>query len=173
MLRTLREFDMQTPRAALFGLLPLLVVSAFVVALAACAPRATEGSSQVADGLEFDYGIVPSQTVGQHPSDHPEAGMHGGAPQDRYSYHVTLAVFDAKTRTRIDDAEVTLKLAGPGHGLGVVSMRLEPMAIAGAMTYGGYVDLPKAARYDLTFEVARPDRRNNPVKARFIYERPD
>jgi hypothetical protein len=162
---------MQPSKSALGGLLPLLAVSAFVVALAGCSPRGAEGPSQVVDGLEFDYGVIPSQTVQQHPSDHPEAGMHGGAPQD--SYHVTLAIFDAKSHTRIDDADVTLKLTGPGHGVGVVSMPLEPMAIAGAMTYGGYVSFPKAARYQLTFEAVHADRRDHPVQARFVYDRPD
>jgi hypothetical protein len=161
---------MQTPRAALFGLLPLLTVSAFVVALAGCAPHASESRSQVVDGLTFDYGVDPSETVQQHPSGHPEVGMHRGPLPN--SYRVTLAVFDTQTHARIDDAQVTLKLKGPGHGVGVVSMPLEPMTIAGATTYGGYVSLPGAARYQLTFEVARPDRRDNPVKARFVYYRP-
>ena len=158
-------------KLALSGLLPLVAVSTLVVVLAGCSPRGVEGSSQVVEGLEFDYGVVPSETVRQHPSDHPEAGMHGGAPPN--SYHVTLAISDAKSHARIEDAGVTLKLTGPGHGIGVVSMRLEPMTIAGATTYGGYISFPKAARYQLTFEAARIVGREHSVNARFVYDRPD
>jgi hypothetical protein len=163
--------QMQPSKPALGGLLPLLAASALAVALAGCSPRGAEGPSQFVDGLEFDYGVVPSETVRQHPSDHPEAGMHGGAPP--ISYHVTLAISDAKSHARIDDARVTLKLTEPKHGIGVFSMPLEPMTIAGATTYGGYISFPTAARYQLTFEAAHIDGRAHSVKARFVYDRPD
>jgi hypothetical protein len=164
---------MQPIRAALRGLPPLIVAFALAAGLAGCEPRAVDGASQVVDGLEFDYGVVPAEAAQQHPADHPEAAMHGGAQKDPLSYHVTLAVLDARTRAQVSDAEVTLKLSGPGHGPGVISMPLEPMAIAGTTTYGGYVDLPMATKYDLTFEIVRPEQRDHRIRARFTYDRPD
>lgn len=159
---------MTTMRRALRTGAALLVAPAFGLALAACQPRASEASSQVVDGLKFDYGVVPSEVAQAHAPDHPEATMHQGPLPS--GYHVTLAVFDAKTSARIDDAQVQLDLSGPGHP-GHVTMPLDIMTINGAPTYGGYVALPSAAKYRLTFEVRRPGE-HSPVKARFLYDRP-
>jgi hypothetical protein len=151
------------------GSASLLSAAAFALMVGACQPHASEGPSQVVEGLKLEYGIVPSRTGQQHPAGHAETLMHGGPLQN--SYHITLAVFDAKTRARIDDADVTVQLSGPGHP-GYVSVPLERMTIAGNTTYGGYLSLPKPARYQLTFEVARRDSNYIPVKARFVYDRP-
>ena len=40
-------------------------------------------------------------------------------------------------------------------------------------TLGGYMSFPMAARYQQTFEAAHVDRRDYPVKARFVYDRTD
>lgn len=161
---------MTTTRQAFRAGATLLLGPAIVLALAACQPRASQASSQVADGLRFDYGVAPSEAVTQHPTDHPEATMHQGPLP--HSYHVTLALFDAKSGARIDDARVALDLSGPGHGPGRMTMPLDEMTINGAATYGGYVALPSAATYRMTFEVTRPGQGHSPVKARFAYDRP-
>lgn len=140
------------------------------ITLSACQPGASEGQSQTVDGFKLDYGVVPSTVVGQHPSGHPEAAMHQGPPKD--SYHITLAVSDAKTQARVEDAEVTVKVAGKGHP-GHVALPMELMTIAGSPTYGRYVSLPSPGRYQLTFEVAPAGRRHDAVKAQFAYDRPD
>lgn len=147
----------------------LLLAPVFAVVLAGCQPRASEAQSQTVDGLKFDYGVVPSEVAKEHPSDHTEATMHQSPSAD--SYHVTLAVVDAQTGARIDDARVQLDLSGPGHP-GLSAMPLDVMTINGAPTYGGYVTLPRAAKYRLTFEVRRPGQGHNSVKARFVYDRP-
>lgn len=153
-------------RSALLG----LAIPALVLGLGACQPGANAGQSAVVDGLRLEYGVVPSEVVQAHDPAHPEAQMHEGALEN--GYHVTLAVFDAQSSARIDDANVTLKLSGPGHP-GNVAMPLELMTIANSPTYGRYVALPRPGRYQLTFDVARPGRRHDPATARFTYELPD
>jgi hypothetical protein len=151
----------------------LVSCAAIALALSGCGRAPSEAPSQVVDGLRFDYGVVPRETVNEHPSDHPERTMHqGGAPSGSDSYHVVLAIFDAKTGARIKDADVTLELSGPGHGVGRVTMPLESMAQVADVTYGGYVSLPASAKYRLTFDAAHAGGRSDTVKARFIYERP-
>lgn len=138
------------------------------LALAACQPKPVEGQSQVVEGLRFDYGVTDSGVVAAHAPDHVEAQMHGGAPEG--TDHVTLAVFDAKTGVRVDDATVMLNIKSPGH-LGHGTKPLESMTVNGDTTYGGYVSLRHPGRYRLTFHVAPAGRRHDPVKAVFAYER--
>ena len=142
------------------------------LALSGCERPASEDQSQVVDGLRFDYGVVQSETVRAHPSDHPERTMHQGPSASPDSYHVVLALFDAKSGARIKDADVSLELSGPGHGVSRVTIPLEPMAQVGDVTYGGYVSLPASAKYRLTFAVAHAGGRTGTVKARFLFEKP-
>jgi hypothetical protein len=160
---------MTTTRRVLNAGAALLLLSGLATTLTACQPRASDAPTQVVDGLRFDYGVAPSAVVKMHPLDHPEATMHQGPLPG--GYHIALAVSDAKSGARIDDAHVQLDLSGPGHP-GHVTMPLDLMTINGAATYGGDVALPSAAKYQLTFDVSRPSLGSTPVKARFVYDRP-
>jgi hypothetical protein len=144
------------------------VLLAAAMLLAACQPKPVEGQSQTVDSLRLDYGVADSAGVAAHPPSHPEAQMHGGPLQG--ADHVTLAVFDLKTKTRVNDAEVSLTVKGPGHP-GHTTMPLEAMTLNNDTTYGGYVALQHPGRYRLTFHVARAGQRHDPVKAAFAYER--
>jgi hypothetical protein len=163
------EIEMQRPQShrLLAALAAAVVVSA---ALSACAPRASEGQSQVVEGLKLDYGLVADQTVADHPTDHPETTMHGGAPKDSHGYHVVLSVADAHSGQRVTDAEVSMDLSGPGHP-GVNTSPMDPMTVNGQQTYGHYVVLPSDGPYQLKFEVRRPGQ-HRPVAAHFTLRRP-
>lgn len=141
------------------------------LALFGCQPATSEAQTQVVQGVQFAYGIVKSEAVLAHSADHPERTMHDGVPTGPDTYHVVLALQDARAGTRISDADVTLALAGPGHP-GRVVMALAPMGPAAALSYGGYVSLPSAARYRLTFAVTRPGAGRRAVQARFLFQRP-
>lgn len=143
-----------------------------LITLSGCGRAPSQTQSQVVAGLRFDYGVVPSAAVNEHPSDHPERTMHQGPPVAPDSYHVVLALFDAKSGARIKDADVTLELSGPGHGVGRVTIPLQTMAQVADVTYGGYVTLPYSAKYRLTFDAAHAGGRRDTVKAAFVYERP-
>lgn len=145
------------------------LVAAF--ALFGCQPAPTQAQTQVVQGLEFTYGVIESKAVLAHPVDHPERTMHDGVQNGPDTFHIVLALRDAKVGTRIKDAEVTLALAGPGHP-GRMVIALEPMGPADALTYGGYVSLPAAANYRMTFAVAHSGVRRGVVQARFLFQRP-
>jgi hypothetical protein len=95
--------------------------------------------------------------------------MHGGAPRVENSYHIVLGIFDQASGARITDANVVMRTSGPGHP-GIVETPLEPMSINEDMSYGGYIALPDAAKYRLTFKVSRPGRPG--ATAAFLFDRP-
>jgi hypothetical protein len=92
--------------------------------------------------------------------------MHGGAPAGRDRQHIVIAVFDASTGARIDDAQVTARVAEPG--LSIVEKRLEPMPIAGAMSYGNYFAMPAKGTYRIDVRIVRPAT-GKTVDATFMY----
>lgn len=139
-----------------------------LLSLAACEARPVESQSRTVDGLRLDYGVVDAGTVEAHASPHAERRMHGGPRAG--ADHVTLSVVDVGTNRRVGDAQVWLTVRGP-HGSRSEAGALEAMTLEGGTTYGGYVSLPRPGAYILTFHVARPGRRDNPVRAEFLYER--
>jgi hypothetical protein len=145
-----------------------LVAAGLALALAGCQPKPHTGQSAVEDGVRFEYGLVPASQVAEHPNGHPEGEMHGGPSQAPDAYHVTLALFDAKSGARITDATANVEVSGPGHP-GRLSVELEPMTVASDLTYGGYVSLPQAASYRFTFVAKRT---SGSARAVFVAERP-
>ena len=142
------------------------------IALCGCEQPASEGRSQVVDGLRLEYGVVRSETVLVHPLEHLERIMHHGVPTAPFTYHIVLAIFDATNGARIQDAGVSLEVFGPGYRPGRKVMPLESMAAVGDLTYGGYISLPESARYRLTFDIAHAAGRPDTVKALFLFDRP-
>lgn len=131
-----------------------LLLSVALLTFAACQARPVESQSRTVDGLRLDYGVVDAGTVAAHAGSHAERGMHGG-PRGGAD-HVTLSVVDVVTNRRVGDAQVWLTVRGP-HRSGGGAGALEAMTLEGETTYGGYV--------------ARPGRRDDPVRAEFLYER--
>jgi hypothetical protein len=150
----------------------LAVLTAGLVALAAQSPASADENEnyKVVQGLGVYLGVLPAGIVRGHPESHPEASMHGGAPGGAHEYHIIIAVFEASTGTRVENANVTTTVSGLGH-VGQSRLDLEPMTIAGTVTYGGFVNLPAGDRYDISVEITVPGR-NAAVKVNFVYEHP-
>ncbi|WP_447954078.1 hypothetical protein [Sphingopyxis chilensis] len=109
---------------------------------------------QTADGLTIYLGVVPAALVRGHPPDHPEAQMHGGAPGSSHSMHIVAAVFDRGSGARITKANVVAHILEPG---GIQrSVRLQPMTVAGALTFGGYTTFARGIDYRIGIRVDRP-----------------
>ena len=110
--------------------------------------------SQSAGGLTVYLGVVPAAVVKGHPTGHPEAEMHGGTPASSHSMHITAAVFEKASGARIRDANVTAHILEPG---GIQrSVRLQPMTVAGALTFGGYTTFARGINYRIGIVVDRP-----------------
>ncbi len=153
-----------------WGRLLAVLATAFLVAFAITgSARAQDDENyKVAQGLGVYLGVLPAGIVRGHLESHPEATMHGGAPRGAHEYHIIIAVFDASTGSRVENAKVTATVSGLGH-VGQNSLELEPMTIAGTVTYGGFVNLPGSDRYDIAVDISVPGR-NALVRVDFIYE---
>lgn len=134
-------------------------------------PSAARGADyyKTVGGYAIYVGILPAQIVQGHPGEHPERKMHDGVPSRRHQYHVVVAVFHAASGARIEDAQVTASVGEPG--LAPAEKRLEPMPIAGAMSYGNYFALTPPGPYRIDLRVARPGA-GAPVDASFTYSQP-
>ena len=127
---------------------------------------AHSGYHKVADGVSVYFAIVPAEMVRGHPREHPEGEMHGGVPAGES--HIMVALFDDKTGERITRAEVTARVSG-GHATSI-EKRLEPMTIAGSVTYGNYFPMGGSGPYQIELRIYAPGR-NKPVSMRFEWAR--
>lgn len=147
-----------------------LFVLAFLTALSPPAGAAQDEAYRRAGDLAAYLGVLPAAVVRGHPAGHPEGAMHGGAPRGRHDYHLVVALFDAASGARIEDAAVTATISGLGH-VGGRRLQLEPMRIAGTITYGEFVSLPGSDRYTITVEIRRPNQAV-PTRVDFTYQHP-
>jgi len=109
---------------------------------------------QSASGVEAYVGLVPAQITKGHEPTQPEGPMHGGVPTNGYAYHLVAAVFSVASRERITNASVTARVSGQ-ESTGPTKV-LEPMSIAGTITYGAYVNLPGFDFYTIVLTIKRP-----------------
>ena len=130
-----------------------LVICALAVAISPVALADIVNESRQVAGMTLHLGIVPAEIVRQHPRGHVERDMHKGTPSGRSEYHVMVAIFDAKSGVRITDAAVMARVEG--IGLSGQEKRLEPMSIAGAMTYGNFFDMSGKGTFRIVLQVQR------------------
>lgn len=148
-----------------------VIAAAVVLALGAMtAPgvAAQDGQSQEEQGLVTYLGVLPASMVKGHDPTHAESTMHGGSPAGQHEYHLLVAVFDAATGSRVDDAEVFATVTGLGH-VGGTRVQLEPMKVADATTYGNFVNFPGADLYTIEVRVRRGGA-SRPVAFAFDYD---
>jgi hypothetical protein len=132
---------------------------------------AEPGPYQQVSDLAIYLGVIPAAVVRGHPSAHAEASMHKDARSPgRQDYHLTIALFERESGKRVENAEVIGTVSGLGH-IGTNQLRLEPMLIAGTVTYGGYVPMARNEQYTITLDISRPGA-GPKLKAEFLY-RPD
>ncbi len=120
------------------------------LAVAADAPE----SFQVVDGVAIYLGVMPAQILQGHPDEHAEHKMHGGLPDRGHRDHVVVALFDEATGKRIENAKVTGWVMEIGSGS--KKKKLEPMKIAGTITYGNYFNMPDKNIYHIKVRIHRP-----------------
>ncbi len=143
-----------------FGLLAALLGVALSVS------AAERGYRQVVDGVAIYFGIMPAQLVRGHPPEHPEGQMHGGAPVGEN--HIMVALFEEKTGKRLSGAAVTATITGPGRFK--AEKKLEPMVIAGSMSYGNYFYMLGPGPYRIKLTIRLPGAARE-IRATFTWAR--
>ena len=140
------------------------------IALAAPAGAAVRNGVQTVDSTIVYLGIVPAALTRNHPGDLKGTLMHGGTP-DRsiHNVHVMVAVFDRATGSRITNARVRARFLGERGRKW--SVRLQPMTVNGALTYGGYTNLGTDEEPTVSIDVVRQFAgKPRTVTARFEYQ---
>ena len=120
------------------------LLAALALGASFAAPVRAEHSKNVG-GHTVYLGVVPAEVVKGHEPGHPERQMHGGMPNRRGQYHVMVVIFESANGKRITDARVVARVSEPG--LAPVQKQLEPMLIAGAMSFGNYFPMGGAGPY--------------------------
>jgi hypothetical protein len=134
---------------------PFILVFAAAMALLASKRGMADSAGFLVDhGIAVYYAVIPAEIIRGREKQHPEATMHGGAPRSKNAYHLMVALFDATTKRRIIDAQVTAKVAEVG--LAAEEKKLEPFTVAGALTYGNYFTMTPNANYRIHVNAKRP-----------------
>ncbi|MBI3898867.1 MAG: hypothetical protein HY308_11295 [Gammaproteobacteria bacterium] len=135
-------------RRLFFWVAVFVPVIVFAATTTGSAERARQ---QVVDGVAIYFGIVPAELVRGHPPQHAESDMHGGVPVGES--HIMVALFDNKTGKRIDNVEANARVTGSGLH---VEKKLEPMVVAGSLTYGNYFSLTGSGPYRIAIRFRLP-----------------
>ncbi|MGD9878520.1 MAG: hypothetical protein AB7U95_00140 [Reyranella sp.] len=124
--------------------------------------------TQTVDGVAIYLGVMPAALVSGHPVQAGAAGaMHGGTPNPDAARHVVIALFDARTGARIQTARVRAAVAR-GRTVHDPDRDLEPMQIAGVITFGNFFPMPQSGDYRIRVEIVRPGA-PRPIEAEFDY----
>lgn len=132
------------------GLTILALAASF---LGAGAPVGAQEATQSATshGLTVYFGVVPAAIAGGVARRHGEPNMHGASPTAPHAQHLIVALFNAVTGKRVTDAKVSAQISQPGFAL--PEETLEPMRIAGTITYGNFFDLSRPGVYRIRLSI--------------------
>src|SRR5262249_10811143 len=101
---------------------------------------------QVVGGMNVYLGVVPASVIREHAQDYP-ANISAAPPSGSEQRYITIALFDAKSGTRITDAVVTARVAGTAQASAEKS--LKSVTIAGLVTYGDYFAMADGSNYKI------------------------
>ncbi|MFV1993077.1 MAG: hypothetical protein ACC635_04165 [Acidiferrobacterales bacterium] len=145
----------------------LVLISVAVFTPIATASDAPE-NFQVVNGVAVYLGVMPAQVIEGRHQTRSETKMHKKkALKKEHRDHVVVALFDNATGKRIENAKV--KASVMEFGLGTKKKKLDPMKIAGTITYGSYFDMPSKDIYHIEIEIRRPGIKGV-IKAKFTHK---
>lgn len=135
-----------------------ITAAAGLIALGVLAPHASMADSHasyvVHDGIVIYYAVIPAAKIRTSPKFSPERRMHGGIPKGRDAHHLMVALFDADTFERIEDAKVTTTVAEVGFA--GKRKQLEPFVSNDALTYCNYFRMARRTDYRVNLTILRP-----------------
>lgn len=138
------------PRAARWLFFALLLV------LFAHADPVPAQARQDKEGITVFWGLVPAAVVSEK---HAVEEMHGHRPAGGGQvHHLVVAVFDASSGRRIDNAVVRAQLSESGI-VDEPPKYLTPMRINGQMSYGQVFSMATAGPYRFRLWVLPPGRK--------------
>jgi hypothetical protein len=133
---------------------------------AAAVPAEHSPYHRVVQGVAIYLGVVPAEVVRGHPPEHSESQMHGGVPVGES--HIVVALFDNKTGKRLTGAMIDARITATGLD---VQKTLEPMEIAGTVSYGNYFYLPGSGPYRIMLRIRLPGGAAQELRTTFTWAR--
>ena len=131
------------------------ILAAVLVVFSGAAYAQSSSDYAVVDGVAVYYAVLPAEMLRSYPQGSGEAKMHGGVPGGKHVHHLQIALLDAKTSARIEDARVSARVTE--IGLGGTEKLLEPFQIGDALTYGGYFEFQKRDLYEIRVRAVLPE----------------
>jgi hypothetical protein len=137
-------------------------------------PAADTSQHMVVDGVAIYIGVLPAEMVKGHPGTHSEGVMHGGVPAGKNRYHLVVALFDERAGgKRISGDGIKIKARVSEFSLPGQEKKLEPMVIAGSVTYGNYFAMPNPGPYRIHLEIGHARIHSvGTIETEFEYRRP-
>lgn len=147
------------------------MLAGILATLAMASLAADTSQHKVVDGVAIYIGVLPAEMVKGHPRTHSEGVMHDGVPAGKNRYHMMVALFDDASGKRISVAGVKARVSE--FGLSGQEKKLDPMVIAGTVTYGNYFAMPNPGPYRINIKIrhAKPHSVGT-IEAEFEYRRP-
>lgn len=133
----------------------------------------TPSSAGVVDGvktvddLKIYLGVLPAALVRGHKAELAAAVHAGLPPRSLHNMHLLVAVFDKNTGARLRGIRVVARIHGTNQNRW--NVRLAPMTVNGALTFGGYTNLGAEENVMISVDVARPNRKHV-TTAQFQYD---
>ena len=129
----------------------------------------TPGNFISVDNIAIYLGIMPAEIIKGHPREHTESKMHGGIGADSNQNHVVVALFDNNSGKRIENAKVMGEIILDDKSN--QQKTLEPMLIAGTITYGNYFDMPNNKASHIKIQIVFPGKAV--IEAKFSHKHID
>ena len=137
---------------------------AALLAVGACTqPSHQPSGAATSEGVSAYLGVVPSAVVR---AEHLDRILHPSMAAG--DTHIVVALYDAASGTRIDNAAVEAVIQGERHRA-QRTIRLEPMRIDSTVTFGGFVSLARNDRYHVDVLVRLPDD-DREIRLEFLFD---
>jgi cytochrome c5 len=147
------------------------MINPVTVSVAGPAPievRVADSNYKITNGIEVYLGVVTAESLRDRPKGSMGSATQGSIPTGKDYYHISVSLFDRKTRTAISDAQVEVKAVEPVMGGDTKKLVLE--TVDQIRSYGNYFRMASNNPYTITVTVQRPGMAR-PAEVKFDYKR--
>lgn len=122
------------------------------------------------DGLLIYYGVLPAELVAPRDLDVPGTHMKPSSARGAGAHHLVIALFEEATGKRLSQANVQARVEPLGGA--VEAKTLEPMQIAGTVTFGNFFRMDADIPYVIHLRIRRDDGNSPDVEVALPYRHP-
>ncbi|GAB3380021.1 hypothetical protein [Azotobacter armeniacus] len=119
------------------------------------------------EGLVIYYGVLPAELIVLQELDVPGTHMKPSSARGAGTHHVVIALFDEATGKRLSNASVQARVEPLGGA--AQQKTLEPMQIAGTVTFGNFFRMDADMPYVIHLRIRRSDNHSPDVEVALPY----